>query len=238
MSLYNRRFFQRQSKPSAESAEVVAPLIASLLGTPGSVLDVGCGIGPWLSVWADLPGVNEVVGVDGDYVDRHQLMIPPGQFHAANLSKPLDLGRRFDLVESVEVAEHLPEASADTFVRSLTRHGSTVLFSAAVPAQGGKDHINERLPSYWATKFAALGFEVFDVVRWRLWDNPKVSFEYRQNLLLFAEGEPAERLRGVSSPRSLDVVHPEMLEWFSIRRVIQTGANRATALLRQRTPTS
>lgn len=222
---YGRRFFARQSVPSTHSAEVVVPTLIDLLGAaPRSVLDVGCGIGAWLSVWKGAGA--EVTGVDGNYVDQEQLMIQPSEFHAKDLAAPFDLGRRFDLVESVEVAEHIPVSSAAGFVDSLVRHGDTVLFSAALPGQSGRGHVNEQPPSYWVTLFEKHGFGVFDVIRWRLWDDPRVSPDYRQNLLLFATGEAADRLRAVTVERSIDVVHPAMLNSFSVRRAVTTAADR------------
>ena len=62
----------------------------------------------------------------------------------SNLANPVDLGRKFDLVQSLEVGEHLPKSAADTFVETLVKHGDVVLFSAASVGQGGHDHINEQ----------------------------------------------------------------------------------------------
>jgi 2-polyprenyl-3-methyl-5-hydroxy-6-metoxy-1,4-benzoquinol methylase len=58
--------------------------------------------------------------VDGPYIDRTLLEIPRERFLPFDLTKPLELDRTFDLVVSLEVAEHLPWACAETFVRSLT----------------------------------------------------------------------------------------------------------------------
>ena len=115
------------------------------------------------------------------------------------------LGRTFDLVQTLEVAEHLDEASADTFVDSLARHGDTILFSAAIPGQGGTHHVNEQWPSYWAEKFARAGYTAYDVIRPRIWADPQVQVWYRQNMLLFARSRVFEG----AQPR-LDLVHPDL----------------------------
>jgi 2-polyprenyl-3-methyl-5-hydroxy-6-metoxy-1,4-benzoquinol methylase len=65
------------------------------------------------------------------------------------LIQPLDLEKEFDLVVSLEVAEHLPASAADQFVNTLVKHGKKILFSAAIPGQGGQDHLNEQWPDYW-----------------------------------------------------------------------------------------
>ena len=179
------------------------PLVNELV-RPTSVLDVGCATGTWLAEWGSA-GVADVTGVDGDYVDRATLRLPVDRFVPADLQQPLSLGRTFDLVQTLEVAEHLDEACADTFVDSLARHGDTILFSAAIPGQGGPHHVNEQWPSYWAAKFARAGYTAYDVIRPRIWTDSRVVVWYRQNILLFARG----RAFG-DAPPPLDLVHPEI----------------------------
>ncbi|MBD0362598.1 MAG: hypothetical protein ICV55_07480, partial [Coleofasciculus sp. C3-bin4] len=53
-----------------------------------------------------------MVGVDGDYVSEDTLVIPKEQFISFDLQKPLQINRQFDLVISLEVAEHLPAECA------------------------------------------------------------------------------------------------------------------------------
>ncbi len=89
-------------------------------------------------------------------------------------------------MESLEVAEHIPEQAADTFIDSLTRHGRLILFSAATPGQGGEHHVNEQPPRYWQAKFAARGFQLFDFLRPRLRANKAVYLWYRHNVFVYA----------------------------------------------------
>lgn len=205
---YASGFYDAFAEGSRASAAEIAPLVVDLLGEVHSVLDVGCGIGTWLVAFADL-GVNELRGVDGDYVDRGQLRVPAEDFSAHDLAQPLHLGRTFDLVMSLEVAEHLDASRAGTFVDSLCEHArEAILFSAAAPGQGGKHHVNEQWPSYWIPRFAERGFTAFDVIRPRVWQDDKVEWWYRQNTFLFARGAAAERLARADTVRLLDVVHP------------------------------
>lgn len=212
---YNQDFYHGLAIGSEASAAHVVPVLKGLL-KPKSVLDVGSGIGSWLGQWIE-SGVSDVVGVDGDYVDRSDLRFPLDCFRAHDLTTPLDLGRRFDLVSTVEVAEHIPAMSADVFVETLVRHSDTVLFSAAIPGQTGTGHINEQWPSYWAAKFETHGLGVYDVLRGQLWNESSVEVWYRQNLLIFATKEAADRA-GLVEPtdRALDIVHPEL--WTAIAR--------------------
>ena len=205
---YNDRFFDAQSDSSARSAARVVPLVNGIVQTT-SVLDVGCGIGTWLAAWA-AQGVDDIIGVDGDYVDRAALRIPTDRFLPRDLERPLDLGRRFDLVSTLEVAEHISPAHASNFIESLVRHGDVVLFSAAIPGQRGTAHINEQWPSYWADLFAAHDYQRIDAIRPAIWQDSEVCFWYRQNMLIFANETGVGRVHAPSSTGPLDLVHPEL----------------------------
>lgn len=208
VAAYGEEFFNVLTKESRHAAGVVVPMLLDLLPSR-SVLDVGCGSGPWVASFL-ANGVTDVVGVDGDYVDRSQLLMPSDHFHAQDLTSPFDLGRRFDLVLCLEVAEHLPSHNADTLVESLTRHADLIIFSAAIPGQGGTNHLNEQWPSYWASRFSRVGYDVFDVLRPRLWAESRIGFWFRQNLLVFAFGADANRVRTLPQVNPpLDLVHPE-----------------------------
>lgn len=105
----------------------------------------------------------------------------------ADLEKPLALDRRFDLVLCLEVAEHLPPTAAEILIDSLTRHADHILFSAAVPSQGGTHHVNEQLLTYWVELFAKRGFLLVDLVRGRIWENTSTLWWLRQNCVLFVQ---------------------------------------------------
>lgn len=171
---------------NTNAAKIVVPLILDIIPVK-SVLDVGCGTGTWLRVFGD-HSVNDYVGIDGEYVDPTQLYIDKSKFIPHDLTRPIDLQRKFDLVLSLEVAEHLPESAADTFVETLVRHGRVVVFSAAIPGQGGQNHLNEQWPAYWQEKFKSHGYLYYDLIRPKIWHNDGVDVWYRQNMfILFHE---------------------------------------------------
>jgi SAM-dependent methyltransferase len=190
---YGDDFFTYIEEGARLSAQVIVPLIGDLLNV-ASVLDVGCGLGVWLMEWRNR-GVSDIVGVDGAYVDETRLAIPREQFIKCDLSQPFTLRRRFDLIQSLEVGEHLAEAHADIYVTNLTAHGDVVLFSAAVPGQGGEFHVNERPYAYWRDKFAAQGFRTFDWLRPRVCRAADVEPWYRYNTLIFARDVALNRAR-------------------------------------------
>ena len=186
-TLYTSAFYNGQSAGSVSSATVMVPMFAAL-NQPSSVLDVGCGVGGWVAMWLD-SGVD-AIGVDGDYVPRDQLRVPADRFIDHDLAARW-AGRRFDLVTCLEVAEHLPTEAAGTLVGSLCRHADVIVFSAAIPGQGGTGHVNERWLSFWTELFATHGYRPYDLLRGRLWWDERCEWWYRQNVIVFATSEVA-----------------------------------------------
>jgi SAM-dependent methyltransferase len=186
---YKNSFFNNVTERSLQSADrVIERLLPHLQVT--SVLDVGCGLGAWLVTWKK-HGLRDVFGIDGPKTPIEMLLIPSSEFLPFDLSKPINVGRKFDLVTSLEVAEHLPERSSDTLVDSLVRHADLIIFSAAIPGQGGHYHINEKNFAYWIRKFKNRGYRCFDCIRPLLLSNKEVERYYRYNMFLFvAESSP------------------------------------------------
>jgi len=175
--------FMELAMQARYSADVIARKL--LLHLPiVSVLDLGSARGTWLARWLSL-GVEDFAGVDGPYVSFDTLEIPPEYFFVRDLSQPIELGRRFSLSQSLEVAEHLPAAAAATFVKSLTRHADIVLFSASPPGQGGENHLNEQPYEYWRELFAEQEYEMIDWIRPRIADDHHIKYWYRYNAFLF-----------------------------------------------------
>jgi SAM-dependent methyltransferase len=183
---YDRNFFQSIGGVSARSARRLLPIAIELLH-PASVVDVGCGTGAWLAEFIRI-GVSDVVGVDGDYVATETLLIPAERYRGQDITRHFDLGRQFDLAVCLEVGEHIPNASSATLVDNIVAHAPVVLFSAAVPGQGGQDHINEMPPEFWRDLFAARGYAAFDPIRPRLRGAGDVEPWYRNNVLVYARG--------------------------------------------------
>lgn len=178
-TLYGPEFFVGRTEHVRLSASVVVPHLMELLA-PTSVLDVGCGQGEWLAQFTVPDWQKDLHGVD---------IAAPFRlgFTHHDLTQPLELNRYFDLVLCLETGEHLPEEASDTLVDTLVRHAGDIVFSAAVPGQEGAGHINCQPHEYWHAKFAARGFEMYDVIRPRIKDNPNVSPWYRDNMFLYLD---------------------------------------------------
>jgi len=184
MYTYNQEFYRYINRGSLASAAVVVPQLLSLLPFPiTNVLDVGCGAGAWLSVWKAHGA--QVRGLDGAYVDASALLIDVEEFQAHDLTTAFSPDSCFDLVQSLEVAEHLPQEAAADFVANLCRCTDLVMFSAAAPGQGGENHINEQPYEYWQAHFDAQGFVMYDAIRDQILENNRVMPWYRFNTFLY-----------------------------------------------------
>ena len=180
---YDKDFFDYLNTGSLRSAKVIVPILKEYLDSE-SVLDVGCGQGAWLSVWKK-EGVIDVYGVDGDYVDAGNLLINNNEFMPIDLKNDFNLDRKFNLVMSLEVAEHIPEQQATIFINNLVRHGDAILFSAATKGQGGDHHVNEQDYDYWRQIFSQHGYYPFDFIRHDLKKLKNIEPWYRYNILLY-----------------------------------------------------
>lgn len=218
---YTQAFFDEMDEPNLVSARIVVPLVVGL-AHPKSVVDIGCGRGLWLKALLE-QGIEDVAGYDGSYVDQEKLAFPKARFHAADLEKPIALDRSFDLAVCLEVGEHLSDAVSSALVETLTRAAPVVLFSAAIPLQGGSRHINEQWPEYWEKKFAAHGYVPVDALRRHLWGDSRVSFFYQQNVLIYVRTEELARYPSLQEEirtghgKALPLIHPFLFTYYSER---------------------
>ncbi|MBQ9486622.1 MAG: methyltransferase domain-containing protein [Selenomonadaceae bacterium] len=211
---YDENFYKHQREISHRYASVIIPVVAKFVH-PHSIIDIGCGEGGWLDYWQKVFGV-EIYGVDGDYVDRNWLFIDKKFFHPLNLEERINFGKRFDLVQSMEVAEHLSPARADSFVEDLTKLGDVILFSAAVPTTGGVHHVNEQWQSYWANLFQKFGYVGIDCIRPKIWSDARLSVNRRQNCFIYVKSTELYRYPELqkyylehSQNTVYDMIHPQ-----------------------------
>ncbi len=211
MKPYKDKFYERRHRKTSHAAETILSIVLEAIPRITSAVDVGCGVGTWLCVLQE-KGITEIQGLDGPWVDKQLLVIPPEKFSVVNLDEGITLDKRFDLAISLEVAEHLRPENASALVAALCELSDVVLFSAAIPFQGGKNHLNEQWPSYWCNLFKKQRYVPLDLIRKKIWDDADIQPYYRQNTLLYVKEERAAAL-GIDSESDrvlpLSLVHPD-----------------------------
>lgn len=194
------------------AARTVLQFMADFLPRFSSAIDLGCGVGTWLSV-AQALGAQRILGIDGPWVERSLLEIPPDSFLEHDLEKKLEFEERYDLCISLEVAEHVKPECAASFVESLTGASDFILFSAAIPFQSGNSHVNCQWPEYWADIFGQQGYQCIDLLRMRIWNDERIPPHYRQNMMAFVKRERIFDLKADTQDLffecpPLSIVHP------------------------------
>jgi SAM-dependent methyltransferase len=122
---------------------------------PTTVLDAGCAMGFLVEALRER-GV-EAWGID---VSEHAI----SQVHESvaehcevgTLTDPLP--RRYDLIVSVEVLEHIPPAEANAAVANLCAATDRLLLSTTPDDYGEATHLNVQAPEAWSAMLAQNGF--------------------------------------------------------------------------------
>jgi hypothetical protein len=219
---YDRAFYEEQMNRSRQSAEVVVPCIVKAI-RPTSMVDIGCGVGFWPLTFAR-EGVAVAHGVDGPWVQKTDLQLPADSFFEVDferLEPPFRAGlprERYDLVTSFEFVEHIDERFAEPIVDLFCGLSDVVVLGAAIPHQGGLNHVNERWPDYWAEKFERRGYETCDFIRPQIWC-ADVEPWYAQNPIAYFKGGAPPHVKSLAAEawsrlasRPLPLVHPGQWE--------------------------
>jgi SAM-dependent methyltransferase len=189
--IYTGDYFDGFEQSGIASAPLIAESIVSELH-PRTVLDVGCGTGLVLLALRERGVVGRGLEYSAAAIERcRRLGLDVERFDIEH-DPPLP-AQSFDVVVSLEVGEHMPEDSADRYVDLLCSCGSTIVFSAATPGQGGQDHVNEQPHEYWIRRMHLRGFELDRErsTRWRgAWKAAGAAPWYHQNLMVFVTAAP------------------------------------------------
>jgi hypothetical protein len=181
---YDQAFYNSIRPGCQAAAAQVIPWLMDLFN-PQSIIDIGCGEGHFLAE-AKRCGAAEVYGVDGhEWADR-RMEIAVGEYRRHNFeSSRYIAGKMRELAICLEVAEHLSAAAAERLVADLCNMAPMVLFSAAIPGQGGEGHQTEKWQSWWAERFYQRKFWAHPFIQSKFWDVAAIPPWYRQNWMLY-----------------------------------------------------
>lgn len=207
--------YQAEIDDDETTAGEIARLMVQTIH-PSSVVDFGCGLGNFVRAFQNM-GVPKVLGLDGPWAQQDNLfkLKDPSVFQEADLRSRIELPQEFDLALCLEVAEHLPAESSDMLVQNLVRASKRILFSAAVPGQGGINHVNEQWIDYWEAKFLERGYRMYDIIRPAIWNLEGIKWWYRQNTYLFVQEHTSIDLKlfqSFYSKEPIHYLHPGLLQ--------------------------
>jgi SAM-dependent methyltransferase len=190
-AIYTAAYFAWVDETARASADAIVASIVRRFA-PKSVIDVGCGTGALLESLTKM-------GVVSSGLERAEAARALCRQRGLNV-RNFDLEHHtydgpgsFDLAVCLEVAEHLRAPTGERLVKLLCALANTVVFTAATPGQGGKDHVNEQPYAYWIARFRRCGFALDDsdtrAVRAE-WRAAATAEWYYRNALIFRRSPP------------------------------------------------
>lgn len=173
------KYIHNQDIHNTNAANEIVPIIIDLF-SPKNVADIGCGTGTFLNVFKS-NGISDVIGIDGSWVDWKLLLknINEAEFFECDFEKGVRLKKRYDICICLEVAEHISPYKSSSFISDLSEISNVIIFSAAIPFQGGQNHLNEQWIDYWQDLFKEKGYSIYDGLRELIWDNKNVDVWYK-----------------------------------------------------------
>jgi SAM-dependent methyltransferase len=152
---------------------------------PKKIIEFGCGPGHLTRALAKLGA--SVVALDAfsspDFGDYPNVKFDKIDLNDSALLSRFLTGKQFDMAICTEVAEHLQPSSSEHLIRCLTGCAPVVIFSAAIPHQGGHGHINCADRGFWHGLFVKYDFKVVDSLRKKLRGNESLAIWYKLNVL-------------------------------------------------------
>ena len=227
--VYSKDFFESLEKEKGKALAFKYYINELLMiGDIKRVIDVGCGNGTFLKTFAEY-GIDDCCGIDGNpFYEKLEISIDKYIcFELDGLDKNYEklknkIGeRKYDVACCLEVGEHLPDYCANALVTLLTNYSDLILFSAAIPGQGGDAHINEQWPLYWERLFEKCGYTKVDYFRRKTWDIYEIPGYYRQNVYIYVNNKKISNYQilldyiesGANKILPQNIVHPTVYKY-------------------------
>jgi SAM-dependent methyltransferase len=201
---YGKQFYiDNKTERKTKSVDFVLAEAIKVLPDIRSAVDFGCGTGTWLAALKKYD-VTDIKGLDGSWVKKEALVIPEECFVEADFDKEIRLDKKYDLAITIDVGEHLLEKSARGFVKALTDASDIILFSSAIPFQGGTNHVNEQWPAYWNKLFNENDYIAVDCLRKRFWNNMDILGFHRQNIMIYVRRSKQQEIKAEEGDFCID----------------------------------
>lgn len=153
--IYKKKFFEwHHNEKILREYETVTKIFYDRF-TPKSVIDFGCGTGIYLHFFSKL-GVEHIKGLEGCQNAISLALVK--NIEKYDITKKIKTNTKYDICLCFEVAEHIHKKYAETLIHDICLTSDIILFSAAIPKQTGRHHINLQPKQYWINKFKFEGF--------------------------------------------------------------------------------
>ena len=160
-NLYDEFYFAQGCGEPYERSDVWLNLFSSFADriqreiNPGSALDAGCAMGFLVEKLRERD--IEAWGIDISQYAIGKVAPAVQEFcWVGSITEPFP--RRYDLIVSIEVLEHLPSQDAEKAVSNLCAFSDDILFSSTPYDYKEASHFNVQPVEYWAELFAKEGF--------------------------------------------------------------------------------
>ena len=185
--IFAKEGMQKVLNAEKTSAEIMMNSLVRDL-KPTSLIDIGCGPGHFANEVKRLDETIDVSAVDIEESAK-DFINPNVNFNITDLSVPMLVEKKSDVVICLEVVEHIDEKHEYILCENIVKHvGKYLVVTIAQPHQKDPGHINLKEPIYWINKFEKLGLTV-NIEMTKKWINEwlntgKVERYFVQNLLV------------------------------------------------------
>jgi len=152
--LYNKAFWEKRTiRPFDYYGKIITELFEIK-----SMVDFGCGIGPYL-VGALQGGAKKVLGfekgfeIGKEYIPKNII----DHIKYGDVGELIDCGK-WDCVLSIEVAEHLLPDEVSIYMENLINASSRLIIMSTSPKRS-MYHLNPQYKSYWIHRFKECNIE-------------------------------------------------------------------------------
>ena len=153
----DRHYFERRvTRYTPNQIEIANALYE--LWHPESVFDCGCGIGGYLQGFSNQECVVAGCDIKWNYACEFMPHNIKNATYKCDAGLKIYNNHKYDLVISIEVAEHIDENNAMQFCENLVcLSKNKILLTAAKPGQPGWGYINRQSKQYWIDRMNVVG---------------------------------------------------------------------------------
>lgn len=163
--------------------ESFSKALNTIVAKYNTFVDFGCGDAKYAKHIRDNNPSIKVEAYDGN---PNVKLLTNGFGEVLDLSKKFDLKKKYDVVCSLEVAEHIPRKYEKIYIENLLRHCNHLLIiSWAKIGQGGKGHVNEQNQDYILDAMNQYGLKYDNELSAILKKSSTICHWFRDTVMIF-----------------------------------------------------